>query len=69
MLRIYPNPRCSKSRAALSLLEAAGKNPDIIKYIDEPVSEDRLRSMLEKFDASPQNLLRENEKEYNHLYK
>lgn len=67
MLRIYHNPRCSKSRAALTFLEEAGKTPEIIKYLDEQPSEERLRSMLAKLDISAKELLRSNENEYKTL--
>lgn len=67
MLRIYHNPRCSKSRAALAILEDAGKHPDIIKYLDTPPSEDRLRAMIAKLDISAVNLLRKGENEYKTL--
>lgn len=67
MLRIYHNPRCSKSRAALALLEAAEKHPEILKYLENPPSEERLRNMLKKLDISAVELLRNNEKEYKTL--
>ena len=67
MLRIYHNPRCSKSRAALALLEDAGKHPEVLKYLDNPPSEERLRNMLAKLDISPVALLRKNENEYKTL--
>lgn len=67
MLRIYHNPRCSKSRAALKLLEDAGQQPEILKYLENPPSEERLRAMLAKLDISPRQLLRTNESEYKTL--
>ena len=33
---IYHNPRCSKSRQALALLEEAGRTPTVVKYLDDP---------------------------------
>lgn len=38
MIRIYHNPRCSKSRATLALLEEKGVEPDIIRYLETPPS-------------------------------
>lgn len=67
MLRIYHNPRCSKSRATLALLEDAGKTPEIINYLDEPPSEERLRKMLNKLDISAKELLRSTENVYKTL--
>lgn len=67
MLRIYHNPCCSKSCAALALLEDAGKTPDIVNYLDEPPSEERLRKMLAKLDISATELLRSTESAYKTL--
>ena len=67
MLRIYHNPRCSKSRAALALLEQAGKTPEVVKYLDEPIDEEGLRKLLKKLDIPATELLRTTEKEYRTL--
>ncbi len=67
MLRIYHNPRCSKSRAALTLLEDADQQPEILKYLENPPSEERLRGMLKKLDISAVGLLRTGENEYKTL--
>ncbi len=37
-MRIYHNPRCSKSRQTLALLEAAGVSPEIVEYLNQPPS-------------------------------
>lgn len=61
---IYHNPRCSKSRQALQLLEAQGIQPEIIKYLEHPPSKTKLKEILKKLDMQPRDLMRTKEKEY-----
>lgn len=44
---IYHNPRCSKSRETLGLLEERGIEPKIVKYLDESLSTAQLKSVFE----------------------
>lgn len=46
MITIYHNPRCSKSREGLQLLEEEGRPYKIIKYLDEPLSKNELKDIL-----------------------
>ncbi|MGB3607328.1 MAG: hypothetical protein WA775_10820 [Psychroserpens sp.] len=46
MITIYHNPRCRKSREGVELLEQSGKDFAIVKYLDEPISEDQLIMLL-----------------------
>ncbi len=48
MVRIYHNPRCSKSRATLQLLNDRGVHPEVIEYLDQPPDAATLRDLLEK---------------------
>ena len=66
-LKLYHNPRCSKSRAALQLLEARGLTPQIIKYLDTPLDGNALRSLLDKLGITARELLRSGEDEYKSL--
>ena len=59
--RIYHNPRCSKSRATLKLLEEAGANLEIIEYLKTPPSKKKLKSLIKKLGLSAKNLIRTNE--------
>ena len=43
---IYHNPRCSKSRQTLQLLEDNGITPDIILYLDKPPTEMEIKTLL-----------------------
>ena len=61
---IYHNPRCSKSRAALALLETAGVQPDIVHYLETPLAADRLETLLAMFGREPRDLMRTKEAPY-----
>ena len=66
-LTIFHNPRCSKSRAALSLLEERGLAPKIVRYLDEPPDTDTLESLLNLLGLEPRDLMRKKEPEYQAL--
>lgn len=61
MITIYHNPRCSKSREGLEILENSGKEFEIVKYLDAPLSEEKLRKIIELLDVNPIELVRKNE--------
>ena len=58
---IYHNPRCSKSRTTLQLLEDNGVTPDVVLYLDTPPSADELRAILAKLGKGPKDILRKKE--------
>lgn len=65
---IYHNPKCSKSRQTLQLLEEKGITPEVVKYMDAPPSADTLKDLLGKLGmASPRDLMRKKESEYKEL--
>ncbi|WP_313303842.1 arsenate reductase (glutaredoxin) [Stutzerimonas balearica] len=66
-LILYHNPRCSKSRGALELLQARGMEPTIVRYLDTPPSEGELHALLAKLGFSARQLLRTGEEEYQSL--
>ncbi|MDO3388800.1 arsenate reductase (glutaredoxin) [Gilvimarinus sp. SDUM040013] len=66
-MQIYHNPRCTKSRQALSLLEERGVTPEIIKYLEQKPSEATLRELVKKLAISPRELLRKGESVYKEL--
>jgi arsenate reductase len=47
-MTLYHNPRCSKSRSALQLLEDRGLSPTILRYLETPLSADQLQALLDK---------------------
>ena len=61
---IYHNPRCSKSRQTLALLEENGVQPEIRKYLEDAPSAEELTLVIEKLNISPRELLRNKEAEY-----
>jgi arsenate reductase len=56
---IYHNPRCSKSRQALSLLEEAGVQAQVVRYLDTPPSEEDLDQLLKKLNLEPIDVMRQ----------
>ena len=69
MITIYHNPRCSKSRQTLALLQERGIDPDIIEYLSSPPSETELDQVLTKLGMEPADLLRKGEDEYKQHFK
>lgn len=67
MLTIYHNPRCSKSRQALELLEARGLRPVVVRYLETPPDAATLRSLLQALGLPARALLRTGEEEYQAL--
>ncbi len=61
---IYHNPRCTKSRQTLALLEQHGIKPKIIEYLVTPPTEAELKRLLKLLGLSPRELLRKKEEEY-----
>lgn len=61
---IYHNPRCTKSRQALALLEQHGIKPKVIEYLVTPPTEAELKRLLKLLGISPRELLRKKEEEY-----
>jgi len=63
-VRIYHNPRCTKSREALALLQQRGFAPDVRLYLEAPPSEAELRELLGKLQVPAPQLLRTKEDAY-----
>ena len=61
---LFHNPRCSKSRAALALLESRGVTPRIVHYLDAAPDADTLRRLLRRLDLPARGLLRTGESAY-----
>ena len=66
-LTLYHNPRCSKSRGALELLEARGLTPTVVRYLDTPLNTAQLKTLLGQLNISARQLLRTGEDEYKAL--
>ncbi len=64
---IYHNPRCSKSRQTLALLQEKGISPRVVEYLKTPPDAARLRAILDKLGLTPRQLLRTGERAYKDL--
>jgi len=67
MTTIWHNPKCSKSREALTLLEEKGENFEVFKYLDTPPSRDEIVTLLQKLGLSARELMRTKEELYKEL--
>ncbi|MBS4050450.1 MAG: arsenate reductase (glutaredoxin) [Methylomonas sp.] len=63
-VKIYHNPRCSKSRETLKLLEEKGIQPDVVEYLKHPPTTEELTDILNKLGLQPRQLMRTQEAEY-----
>jgi arsenate reductase len=61
MIKIYHNNRCRKSREALEVLEASGKEFEVVKYLEDVPSEKELKEIISLLDIGPLDLVRKNE--------
>ena len=64
---IFHNPRCSKSRQTLQLLQDEGVELEIVEYLDTPPSKTRLKQILKMLGLKPRDLMRRQENEYKEL--
>jgi len=64
---IYHNPRCSKSRQTLALLEDHGADPEIVLYLETPPDANRLKTLVTQLGITPRDLLRRSEPEYKEM--
>ena len=62
--KIYHNPRCSKSRQTLELLQQNGAEVEIIEYLKTPPSETQLKFLLKALALKPDDLMRRKEAEF-----
>lgn len=60
-ITLYHNPRCSKSRTALRLLEDKGVAVEIVRYLEAPLTADALGQLIQKLNTSPDAVLRSND--------
>ncbi len=63
-VKIYHNPRCTKSRQTLQLLKDRGIEPEVIEYLKTPPNADELADILDKLGIEPRALMRKQEAEY-----
>ncbi len=63
-ITILHNPRCSKSRQTLALLEEKGFQPEVREYLKQPLNADEIKTLLGQLGISADQLLRKKEDEY-----
>lgn len=60
-MKIYHNPRCTKSRQGLAFLKDQNIDPEVIEYLKTPISKDELEDLLKKLAIPAIDLIRKNE--------
>lgn len=66
-MKIYHNPRCTKSRETLALIRDAGVEPDVIEYLKTPPTAEEIEQVLELLGLEPQAIMRKKEALYKEL--
>jgi arsenate reductase len=64
MLTIYHNPRCSKSRQTLALIEENNQEVSIVEYLKTPLDKTTIDSLLTRLNVSPIEMMRTKESEF-----
>lgn len=67
MIQIYHNPRCSKSREALALLQARGIVPEVVEYLQTPLNLGQMQELRQLLGLPARELLRTGEEAYTAL--
>ena len=67
-MKIYHNPRCSKSRATLQLLRDKGEDPEVIEYLKNPPTAEELRDIIKKLGISAEAIVRKGEDVYKNKF-
>ncbi len=67
MATIYHNPRCSKSRATMKLIEDAGITPEVVLYLEQPPDADTLRDIVDMLGCPASGIIRKGEALYREL--
>lgn len=68
-MKIFHNPRCSKSRQTLQLLQEHGQNPDIVLYLKDNPTYKELEDILEALGMEAKDLIRKGEKVFKEEFK
>lgn len=67
MIKIFHNPRCSKSRQALALLSESGVEHEVILYLETPPNRAEITKLAEMLGCSPRDMMRRGELIYKEL--
>ena len=66
-ITIYHNPGCGTSRNTLAMIRQSGEEPEVIEYLKQPPSRERLVELIAAMDMSPRDLLRRKGTPYDEL--
>ena len=69
MMKIYHNPRCSKSREGLGILKDRNLDFEIVEYIKVPLTKEELSNIIKKLNIAPIDLVRKNESIWKEKYR
>lgn len=64
MITLYHNPRCSKSRQTLQLLQDNNQEIDIIEYLKTPLDKEQLKALISLLGCSVRDIIRKSEADY-----
>ncbi|MEL0036493.1 MAG: arsenate reductase (glutaredoxin) [Gammaproteobacteria bacterium] len=64
MVTIYHNPRCSKSRQTLQLLQENNVSPEVVEYLKTPLDKTQLTELISKLGISVRDIIRKSEQDY-----
>ena len=68
-MKIYHNPRCSKSRQGLEILKNSNNPFEVVKYLEKPFTQEELTELIKLLDIKPIDLVRKNEAIWKENYK
>jgi len=68
-MKIYHNPRCRKSRETLQLIESKKISPEIVLYLEDPLTKKELKKILAQLKISAKDLIRKIEPIFKEEYK
>jgi len=68
-MKIYHNPRCSKSRQTLAIIREQGEEIEIVEYLNNPPNKIELKEVLKKLGMKPGQIIRKGESIYKENYK
>jgi arsenate reductase len=68
-IRIYHNPRCSKSRSACAILASQGVQTEVVEYLETPPDRDELRALLRKLGLRARDIVRTGESIYKEQFR
>lgn len=68
-VKIYHNPRCTKSRQGLAYLQEKGIEAEVIEYLKHPIRQEELAEIIQQLGITPLELVRKTEEEYKSHFK